>query len=151
MNNRFCKDEKDLIVALSNYDYIDIHTIAERISTLCGIDIIDMLNSRKAQCSQARWLFWYTLKTLNDEPFETIVEKLKCEGNCFSGGAATMYAGTKKMSYLIEHNYIWKKRWNIIHGMIKQMKNDYNETHTPKKEKIVISVSNKVDVEIKKV
>ena len=128
-----------------------IDYMADFVSALCGIDKNDLLtNASRAHTSQPRWFLWYSIRYLTNESYEKIA--MRMHGIGLDVTPSGIGIGISKMSFLIESEPIWKKRWVIVKKIIKA----YNEgiglagdnERKKKAVKVVIDKPDGIDVEV---
>jgi len=120
--------------------------LAKVVASLCDVNENQMFSKSKTLgIVQARWLFFYAYRYMTNDTYEKIgkVSESIFE-DCFSKMGVAK--GVYKMSNLIEHQPVWRKRWNIIKHLIKSQSELIYTPDIP----ITITVPKNVVVTIKK-
>lgn len=118
-------------------------------ASLCDVDVACLFgDTHKIDHNKARWLYWYALRYMTGESFESI--GLKNQQRQFSDTCVSQ--SVTKMSMMIAENSIWAKRWSVLKRIIKMMvKVDEQEQELfPKKIKVRVTAPKGVEVEFSK-
>lgn len=148
MNNNVAESVDKVCRILSSIEESIIEYISDLVASLCGISKEEMLaDSKKAQGVQVRWFLWYCIRYLTNESYEKIASRM--EGMDATVTGAGIGIGITKMSFLIENEPIWNKRWCIMKKIMKTY-NEKNPTNEPKSNvvRVVIHKPNDVDVKV---
>ncbi len=140
---------QEICVVLKRYDYNVQTMLAYYVASLCDISIVDMLSqSDKSHIAQSRWLFWYAYRYMTNETYERIAQRCVVDGCAFS--SESIRVGCAKMSSLVETDFMWRRRWNVIKHIIKLWNESFDEMNEVGKKKITLNISDGIEVEIKK-
>lgn len=140
---------QEICVVLKRYDYNVQTMLAYYVASLCDISIVDMLSqSDKSHIAQSRWLFWYAYRYMTNETYERIAQRCVVDGCAFS--SESIRVGCAKISSLVETDFMWRRRWNVIKHIIKLWNESFDEMHDVGKKKITLNISDGIEVEIKK-
>lgn len=140
---------EEIAAILRRYDYSPLTMLGWYVSSICDIDFSDMLSSSdKTHIAQSRWLFWYAYRYMTNETYEQIAQRCAIDGCAFS--CESVRVGCSKMSVLIERDFMWRRRWEVIKDIIKLGNEALNEVNESKKRKITLNISDGIEVEIKK-
>lgn len=138
---------KDLANLLQKHDHDLTMLLATSVASVCNVEVQQMLSTqRKEPYVQARWLMFYALRYAYNCTYEYIA-KMTAFKDCKYTYIAVSN-GVEKMAAMIAYEPTWKRRWDIIKHLIKQVQGEENVM--PKNQKIVITVPKDIEVEIKK-
>lgn len=130
---------------LRNYNYDEQDMLQSFVAWICNVDVADMLSqSMRTELVRARYLYWYALRTMTGETYQTLSERTVFDGFIFSKNGIRQ--GCELMGELIETENIWKNRWIRVRRLLKLMHDphDYNLSDNakpnPQKYKLLLTV-----------
>ena len=120
--------------------------IAESVASVCDVDKEEMLSgNRDIHNTHARYLYWYALKYLTHDS-NLVIGETSIPNKIYTTDCVRK--GINSILNLIDKNTQWNKRWQIVKNIISTIKKDIETERTIKK--VVISVPEGIEVEIKK-
>ena len=133
-----------IIELLKNYNGSNIQLLANTVAAVCDVNIDEMLSDDgKIHNTHARYLYWYAIRYLTHDS-NTVIAKTSIPNKTYASDSVR-----KGISYIIKLIDIqpqWAKRWRAVKRVVSVIKNETIE----KKNKIIISVTDGIEVEIKK-
>ena len=140
---------KSALKLLSEYNGELKMYLANITASLCDIDVSCLFgDTHKIDYNKARWLYWYALRYMTGESFESI--GLRNPQRQFSDTCVSQ--SVTKMSMMIADDEIWAKRWSILRRIIKMMVKveEHEKELFPRKIKVKVTVPKGVEVEFLK-
>lgn len=118
--------------------------IAELVASVCDVDKEEMLSgNRDIHNTHARYLYWYALKYLTHDS-NLVIGETSIPNKIYTTDCVRK--GINYVIKLIDYHPQWAKRWRAVKRVVSTIKNETIE----KKNKIIISVPEGIEVEIKK-
>lgn len=129
---------------LKDYNGAEIQLLANTVAAVCDVNIDEMLSDNgKIHNTHARYLYWYSIRYLTHDS-NTVIAKTSIPNKTYA--ADSVRKGINYVIKLIDYHPQWAKRWRAVKRVVSTIKNETIE----KKNKIIISVPEGIEVEIKK-
>lgn len=89
-------------------------------AAICNVESENLLTDVSSlNISQTRWFYWYVCRFIYNDTYRNIARKTQEMSNK-SYTLQGVCVCVKKMSWMIDSQMIWRKRWNMIRYIIKQ-------------------------------
>lgn len=129
---------------LQDYNGSHIQLLANTVAAVCDVNIDEMLSDNgKIHNTHARYLYWYSIRYLTHDS-NTVIAKTSIPNKTYA--TDSVRKGINYVIKLIDSHPEWAKRWRAVKRVVSTIKNETIE----KKDKIIISVPDGIEVEIKK-
>ena len=103
--------------ALKKYECDTQTYLANIVASLCDVDVDDMLDKNNTESvAHARWLLWYAYRYMTNGSYAFIAKKSNIYNGKFNPNS--VQNAVSKMMSMIDKEYEWRRRWNILKAII---------------------------------
>ena len=147
------KSETDAVTiacnALRSHNVDMKSCLVELVASICDISVDEMRkNTKKLECVQARWFFWYSYRQLTREGLRSTTNHVSDVYRVTQTGVAK---AVRNMSMFIAENTIWTRRWQVMKRLINAVSNCTEQEIFPETITVSVTAPKGVNVEIKQV
>lgn len=135
---------------LNEYDGRIKQYLVNLVGSLCDIPVDEMMsNTKDIDVVHARWFYWSAYRYMTYESFE----KMSYDSNVWHYFApSTIVSGVAKMGVMVQQDSLWAKRWQIIKGMIKILRDTKGGSQKelfPQTIKVTVTHPREVEINLK--